>query len=107
MELFAPLFPVRETKKLVKPLKRLQDNLGLFNDYSVQQERLGDVLRRMEEAPDAGDIEIAQSVGALVAVLHRLQREERAKVMASFETFNSRDTCQVFRSLFKKGKSPA
>ncbi len=44
MEFFAPLFPENEIKTLIKALKLLQDNLGNFNDYSVQQIFLRQVL---------------------------------------------------------------
>ena len=44
MEFFSPLFPENEIKTLIKSLKVLQDNLGNFNDYSVQQKFLRHVL---------------------------------------------------------------
>ncbi|MBW1636348.1 MAG: CHAD domain-containing protein [Deltaproteobacteria bacterium] len=37
MEFSLPFFPKKKVKILLRPLKRLQDNLGRFNDYSVQQ----------------------------------------------------------------------
>ncbi|WP_424985213.1 CHAD domain-containing protein [Microbulbifer sp. S227A] len=107
MEFFGPVFPKAEFQSILKPLKKLQDNLGLFNDYSVQQDNLRALLDDLGRTPEKKNLEIAQSVGALVAVLHRKQLEERAKVMKSFANFNSKSTRDTFRTLFHvaKGKS--
>jgi len=104
MEFFGPLFPKPEFKALLKPLKRLQDNLGLFNDYAVQQVSLQGFIRQRESGPESVSLEVAQSVGALTAVLHRRQIEERAKVVENFAQFNSTSTQQTFRDLFRAGR---
>lgn len=104
MEFFGPVFPESDFKKLIKPLKRLQDNLGLFNDSSVQQESLQAFVAGLDHGDQAGNLELAQSVGALVAVLHQRQLEERGKVVDSFAHFNSDGTQQTFRDLFHGGK---
>jgi len=101
MEFFAPLFPQGQVKSLVKPLKHLQDNLGLFNDYAVQQDSLAALLRQLGRGRQTGALELAQSIGALIAMLHLRQLEERAKVTESFAQFNSDHTRQTFRTLFK------
>lgn len=100
MEFFAPLFPGPEFKALLKPLKYLQDNLGLYNDYAVQLVSLQDFLSGRTDWPDGADIEVARSVGALTTILHRQQLEERAKVVESFVHFNSPATQKTFRNLF-------
>lgn len=100
MEFFGPLFPKAEFKSLIKPLKLLQDNLGLVNDYSVQQVSLQDFLRKLGKKPDSVNLDVAQSVGALIAVLHRRQLEERVKIVKSFAPFNSPQTQGTFRDLF-------
>jgi CHAD domain-containing protein len=50
MEFFISLFPRKKMTRLIKQLKKLQDNLGDFNDLSVQQEYL---MHMAEEIPDA------------------------------------------------------
>src|SRR5690606_35611354 len=40
MEFFGPVFPQDDFTAVLKPLKRLQDSLGWFNDYAVQQTKL-------------------------------------------------------------------
>ncbi len=104
MEFFNPVFPGTAFKKLLKPLKGLQDNLGLFNDYSVQQESLRMAVLDLPGNQNGPDLEVAQSVGALIAVLHSRQRKERAKVAKSFEKFNSPKTRQTFSELFRERK---
>ena len=104
MEFFGPLFPKPAFKSLLRPLKLLQDNLGLFNDYSVQQISLQDFLRNASDKPSGSNLAIAQSVGALTAVLHGRQIEERAKIVESFAQFNGPETQATFRDLFHDGR---
>lgn len=107
MEFFAPVFPPKAFKSLIKPLKRLQDNLGLFNDYSVQQDNLRRLLGDLEAQPDAHKIDIAQSVGALIVVLNEKQQAERARVVDSFAAFNGKRTRETFQRLFHDRKAEA
>ncbi|TGN37866.1 CHAD domain-containing protein, partial [Paracoccus liaowanqingii] len=100
MEFFAPLFPADAVKPLLKPLKALQDNLGLFNDYSVQQVALRDFMEAHEPIGQKQDLVLAQSIGALIAVLHERQKEERARIMSSFALFDSAEVRAEFRTLF-------
>jgi CHAD domain-containing protein len=100
MEFFAPVLPGRELKLLLKPLKDLQDNLGLFNDYSVQQVALQNVMNHHPSKGRKQDLMLAQSIGALIAVLHGRQKEEREKVTSTFARFDSPETRWMFRDLF-------
>ncbi len=71
----APLLPNDEIRSVLKPLKRLQDNLGLFNDYSVQKAALGDFMQAHEPIGHRQDLVLAQSIGGLITVLHDRQAE--------------------------------
>ncbi|MBY6114781.1 CHAD domain-containing protein [Mameliella alba] len=102
MEFFAPLFGQGQMKPLIKSLKKLQDNLGTFNDCVVQQESLATVLANLRGADAATQMEIARSVGALTTVLHQRQDAERARVMATFAAFDSEETRAGFKALFAK-----
>lgn len=101
MEFFAPFFPAKDMKALIKALKRLQDNLGLFNDYSVQQDSLRDFLDSHGRMRRDRFTVIAQSIGALIAILHQRQTNERDKVVENFARFDSKDVQDMFRRLFK------
>ena len=100
MEFFSPLFPEGEIKTLIKSLKLLQDNLGNFNDYSVQQIFLRQVLSEKMTGFDGWELKVAESVGALTAMLNRLQRKERRQVMKNFARFDSFETRAIFKKLF-------
>nr|WP_320141150.1 CHAD domain-containing protein [uncultured Cohaesibacter sp.] len=101
MEFFAPLFPRKDVKRLIKSMKRLQDNLGTFNDCSVQIETLSGFMESHKFRSKATQMKVAKSVGALIAILHQRQAEERARVVENFSRFDSEATRQTFRTLFK------
>ena len=107
MEMFAPVFPKQAIKELIRPLKQLQDNLGLFNDYCVQQESLREFLANLNSETPKENVAIAQTVGALIALMHQRQLAERAKVVKSFAAFNSSKTQTSFHALFQSRKEPA
>jgi CHAD domain-containing protein len=105
MEFFSPLFPGTEIKSLIKALKLLQDNLGNFNDYSVQQTFLRHVLSEKMSGFVGWELKVAESVGALTAMLCRLQKKERRKVMKNFALFDSSETRATFTKLFNTEES--
>ena len=107
IEFFTPLFDDPEVPRLVKALKRLQDNLGNFNDYSVQQAALGRVAEDLARDPGPDGVAIATSLGALVTVLHQRQMEERARITSSFAAFDGPDTQAGFRRIFKPEEGTA
>lgn len=100
MEFFAPLFDAKAFKTIIKPLKKLQDNLGLFNDFSVQQEALLSFVKQHTNMQGRADAQLALSVGGLISVLDQRQLAERDRVIASFKHFDSPDIRHLFRSLF-------
>ena len=101
MEFFSTMFSEALFKNVLKPLKQLQDNLGLFNDYSVQQVNLSQAMQSLSATDSPPDVEVAQSVGALIAVLHGRQLEERAKVTQNLIQFDSPQTREAYRLLFQ------
>jgi CHAD domain-containing protein len=100
MEFFAPLFAKDDMKRLLKALKSLQDNLGNFNDYSVQQIFLRQILSEKMHGFRGAELQVAESVGALTAMLFRLQSKERGQVMKNFALFDSSATRTIFTKLF-------
>jgi len=100
MEFFAPIFPESEMRKLIKALKSLQDNLGNFNDYSVQQMFLRRALNENMTGSVGWKLKVAESVGALTAMLYRLQQKERRQVVKNFADFDSLEIRTTFTTLF-------
>ncbi len=99
MEFFTPLFPLAEIKKLIRSLKLLQDNLGNFNDYSVQQQFLEKMLAS-DIVSGAKAMAVAHSIGALTAMLHRMQGEERRLIVENLAGFDSLEMRDSFKKLF-------
>lgn len=100
LDFFTPLFDEATIKHLIASLKQLQDNLGRFNDYSVQQQALQAFLddRLQRKAPVSP--RMIEAVGALVAIKHQLQLQERALVMEKFAGFHSAETEELFNTVF-------
>lgn len=99
MEFFTPLFPKKQIKGLIKELKVLQDNLGRFNDYSVQQTSLAVFLSDNPVEGSRG-LKVAEAIGALTAMLNLRQQKERNLVMDNFSRFDSEATRQLFTQTF-------
>lgn len=100
MEFALPLFSKKKIKALIKSLKVLQENLGKFNDYSVQQISLGMFMSEHAISGMKG-IKVAESTGALTAMLYQLQCRERNLVMENFSRFDSEKTRASFAELFQ------
>jgi CHAD domain-containing protein len=101
MEFFAGLFPGPALRSVLKPLKALQDHLGQVNDLSVQQVNLQTFLQGSDGWKDSTKLQVAQSVGALITVLHQRKLDERQKAMAAVAGFISPVTQKTFRALFR------
>ena len=99
MEFFTPLFPSAKIKLLIRSLKLLQDNLGDFNDYSVQQQYLGK-MQAQEGVGGEKALSLSYSIGALTAMLYQLQKEERGRIMANLAAFDSLEIREAFNELF-------
>jgi len=100
MEFFSPLFPASRLKKLIKSLKKLQDNLGRFNDFSVQQTSIHSYLVEHVNTGNC-DLQLSESVGGLITVLHQRQLYERNRIMENFSSFDSPKGRMTFKTLFK------
>lgn len=104
MEFFSSLFPQKMLKDLIKSLKRLQDNLGRFNDFSVQQESLQEFLTTYaKKHRNKNLIAMAESIGALIILLQQKQCHERNQVMQSFSYFDSPIIREEFSQVFHHG----
>jgi CHAD domain-containing protein len=95
LEFFATLYQTKKIKQLVNRLKVLQDNLGRFNDFSVQQESLNTYLQGHQN-----NAEMAKSIGALLMVLAQKQIEERGHVEERFAGFANAVTAKLVHELF-------
>ncbi len=103
LEFFGELFPAEKTAQIVKQLRRLQNRLGLFNDYSVQQQELLQYWKRQrpENGPRERSDELSLSLGGLVAVLYQEQQIERDRIHDALDAFCSKDVKKLFEQAFK------
>ncbi len=101
LEFFAPVFSKDEIKSFVATLKVLQNNLGLFNDRSVQRAFLTQFLSEYATRADAQP-NTSAALGGLVVSLDRDQHEFRREFFDVFAAFNTRATRDSAIHLFGK-----
>jgi CHAD domain-containing protein len=107
LEFFRSLYDEERIGLLIKALKRLQDNLGDFNDLVVQRDTLGGFCKTMlaERSASAATL---MATGRLIADLEVRQENERLAFHKRFREFSSSANRREFRRLFKPaGKPPA
>lgn len=88
LEFTRTVFPPRDVAWLIRHLKKLQDNLGEFNDLSIQRAELADALADPAARGKARVAEAASLGGLLTALAarHHAVRAEFATAFASFDT---------------------
>jgi len=98
LEFFRSLYPPKRMDPVIKSLRRLQDELGDFNDAVVQQR----VLRELARDRAAGGVASAGELIALGRLVDRLEREQegcRAGAARRFTRFDSGSTRECFEAL--------
>jgi CHAD domain-containing protein len=99
LEFFCSLYPLEMIESLIKQLKKLQDNLGEFNDLSVQGAELKSFLNKSSVKQSTTT---AAAIGALIAKLENRQGEVRQQFGDVFRAFASSENVACFRKLFGK-----
>ncbi|MGE4560304.1 MAG: CHAD domain-containing protein, partial [Desulfobulbus sp.] len=103
MEFFSSLYPKEELQTVVRHLKKLQDILGDFNDLSVQQAMLRQVLTTHHaERPTKEDLAMAAALGGLMQSLYQEQLALRSRFKEAFAQFSDTETTHLCHHLFKK-----
>ncbi len=102
LELFRSLYPSDEIRPLTRPLKQLQDNLGDFNDYEVQQHAINGFADLMM-AENRYPASVFMAMGHLVERLELGQKKERARFQSCFAKFSEKKNRQRFKRLFQSG----
>jgi CHAD domain-containing protein len=86
LEFFRSLYEPGDLRRQVGELKRLQDNLGDFNDLQVQQESLQQYARQMGDDGSATTGALL-AMGRLVQRLEERQAAERRRFHKRFDRF--------------------
>lgn len=100
IEFFQSLYDPEMIGHLIETLKKLQDNLGDFNDLHVQMETLGGFLKDMNNQGPVS-VETEKATDILIENLNILQKEKRNEFAGCFKIFCEKDNKQLYRQLFK------
>ncbi len=99
MEFFQRLYPEEEIRGLIRLLKVLLDNLGGFQDLSVQAAHLRELAGRMREEGQA-DTDTLLAMGALIGNLLVRQQAARDDFDTVFAGFLREEQQRIFSTLF-------
>lgn len=102
LEFFHSLYESGDLAAVVRQLKKLQDNLGDFNDLQVQQEDLKRFARQMYDDRTA-TAETLLVMGRLVEQLKDRQIRERQQVQRRLSRFGGRKNRERMRRLLAGG----
>jgi CHAD domain-containing protein len=98
LEFYASLFPPDLIPALIRQLKILQDNLGEFNDYSVQQINLQEYIAGLPLNSQKNK-KIITAVGFLIGKLNERQLEVRKDFAKTFKQFSGPETLKIFEQI--------
>ncbi len=103
LEFYSGLFAPEAIRTLIRQLKILQDNLGEFNDYSIQQINLNSYIDKLplQNEPDKKHI---TALGFLVGKLNERQIKVRKDFAKAFRKFSGPETIKVLNQLQLSGK---
>lgn len=91
IEFFGPLYDEQPVNRLLKRVKKLQNELGDFNDLAVQQLSLREYGRRKSHE-QAGNTALIMAIGSLLGILHRRHQEQRQVAIDSLAEFTNKET---------------
>jgi len=87
LEFFRSFYDDAQMTTFLKYMKTLQDNLGAFNDLSVQQDILGSELEGLR-AKNLQTLRFAAALGGLIAVLGEKHKTVRGEFEATYADFS-------------------
>jgi len=102
LEFFRSLFPAKQMDKLIMQLKGFQNNLGEYNDLTMQQDNLSIYLEHSGGSTQRKQLRTA-AIGGLLTVLNNRQNEVREEFYLRFAEFDSGQVHSLCKELFGKG----
>ncbi len=99
MEFFSSLFPRKKINVLIEQLKKLQNNLGDFNDLCVQEEYLLSITKQLPTTHQQLK-KILLAIGSLIGTLDRERQTVKDAFAKTFIDFASPANRKLFRELF-------
>ena len=98
LEFFASLYPKKQTRAIIKALKALQENLGEFQDLSVQVGKLR-CFKRELSGRGGGRPQTGRAMQALIDDLIKKKKTVRHEFTGRFNRFASNRIEREFRKL--------
>jgi CHAD domain-containing protein len=86
LEFFRAFYNRAEVDLFLKHMKKLQDNLGDFNDLSVQIDMLEQTLSKLK-ARNKQTLLLAASLGSLITSLKNTHAQTRSKFKQTYDSF--------------------
>jgi CHAD domain-containing protein len=102
LEFFSRLFPRKKIRGLIEQLKKLQDILGEFNDFRVQEQHLQDIAGELAGA-DSRSKKTGAAIGSLIKVLEREKQTVKKAFAKTFSDYASPSNRKIFQELFYTG----
>ena len=99
MEFFSSLFPRKKINVLIDQLKKLQDNLGDFNDLCVQEEYLLNITKELPATHRQFNKTLV-AIGSLIGTLGRKRQTVKDAFVKTFTKFASPGNKKLFQELF-------
>lgn len=108
MEFFRRLFPTKQIKTQIAALKQLQEVLGRFNDFEVQQGKLQHAATAMSVGGRV-PLDAVLVMGRLVESLRRRQMAARAEIQGRVQAFAQPENLERAAALFapRRQEQPA
>lgn len=94
LEFFSSLYPDEIINPIIKKLKRLQNSLGLFNDYTVQIQRLYSYTQ-----DNSGEHDFYLALGGLISMLHQEHQNTKKGLYKRICAFCSKEIVDLFNKL--------
>ena len=104
LEAFGAVLDADRVKAAVKELKRLQDNLGDFQDGEVQSAELRGFATHIARRPS--DADTVMALGVLAGHLDRLQQDARVQFAERFRRFDGSDNRALYEDLCSPSDAP-
>ena len=98
LEFFKSFYQEEQMISFLKYMKKLQDNLGTFNDLSVQQEMLMGELDGLR-AKNLQAIRFAAALGGLIAVLADKHQTVRGEFEATYADFTRSEVQDLLQAM--------
>jgi len=99
MEFFASLFSRKKIRILIDQLKKLQDNLGDFNDLGIQKEYLLNISTEIPATHQLAKKPLL-AIGSLIGTLEKERQIVKNAFAKTFTDFASPENQELFRRLF-------